>query len=479
MSISMSAPRFRRATIVLLTGSAVTAPCRSCAPDFALRQSLLSLLITFCLLASGTNAQVPTDVLNLNPQVLGLGADAAASWKLTDLTKRDFKIVSKSGVTPLTGQRSYGINAADFDGDGDLDIVVAFQSGGRRLSHDGTTAGKVYWLENVSGLPGLTLEYRVHLVDDRQLTPKDVVVWKSAGQQSVVVPCYLARETVLYQTSNGNQWNKVRLPSAGLDAPVRAVVADIDHNGTDDIVVTSIAETGAAIAWFRRRPGESSSWQAVSMGVTLPPLVGLDAGDVDSDGDLDLVCASEHSPAPHLLINVDGKGTDWRMEALQTQSGHKVRDWVARFSNEPVSQNHVKLVDIDQDGDLDCVETSLKCGYVGWRENVGASGPWTFHAIAGNLTGAYCFDVGDVDLDGRADIVVPSGTRGVYVFRNRGDGTRWDATRLGQDGSLNWANIVRLADLDADGLVDILATDWGKKAVVWRNPSGRAAEPGR
>ena len=430
--------------------------------------SLALLIVATYLFADAAQAQVSAEIRSLNPKLKGLGAKAAAVWRLTDLTN------AQGG--PLVGRLSYGINAADFDNDGDVDLVVTFQSGGMQAPNSEATAGIVFWLENITTRPGVDLAYRVHLLDNQQLTPKDVVVLESAGDgnRAAVIPCYLSGETILYQTSDGKTWDKVWLRSDGLKAPVRAVVADVDQSGTDDIVVTSIAETGDSIAWFRRRPGECTAWEAVSMRVELPPLVGVDAGDVDGDGDLDLVCASEHSPHPFLLINVDGAGMDWRKEPMQARSPDSVRRWVASFSKSPVSQNHVKLADIDRDGDLDCVETSLKNGYVAWRENVSNSSRWAFHAIAGGLEGAYCFDVGDVDRDNRIDIVVPSGdTDGVYVFRNAGDnGDQWEVTRLGDRAGLNWANIVRLADLDADGYVDILATDWGKKAVLWSNPFG-------
>ena len=431
-------------------------------------KALWNALVGWCVLTSwlrppAAEAQLRAEFLRLNPQIRGRGADAAARWKLTDL--------SQSQGDPLAGDLSYGINVGDLDRDGDLDIAAVFQSGSDRLSKDGSQAGKVYWLENLSGPQGTIPRYRVHLIDDRQLTPKDVVVLESSDKACLVVPCYLARETILYQTSDGKHWNKVRLPSSRLQAPVRAVIADIDGNGTDDVVVTSISESGDAVAWFRHTPDKSSSWQAVSLGVKLPPLVGVDAGDVDGDGDVDVVCASEHSDRPYFLVNVDGTGTDWRKETLQPESAETVRHWVASFSGEPVSQNHVKLVDIDRDGDLDCLETSLKNGYAAWRERVGGSKHWRFHPIAGNLEGAYSFHTSDVDRDDRLDIVVPSGAAGVYLFRNLGDSLNWEATRLGH-GNLKWANITRFADLDADGYVEILATDWGHRALVWRNPFG-------
>ncbi len=425
-----------------------------------------------CAVAVSAAAQVPREILALSPDVRGLGADAAAKWKSVDL--RD----GEDGT--LAGTNSYGINAADFDRDGDLDLVVAFQSGGAKIPDEDREYGMVYWLENLAPPPDSGLAFRIHPLDDRQVTPKDAVVVRrtAGGNTAVVVPCYLSGETVIYETLDEESWRKLSLRSKALELPVRAVVADVDGDDLDDIVVTSISESGRKVGWFRQNSSESEPWEEMPIRVNLPPIIGVDAGDVDLDGDLDLVCASEHASRPFLLINTDGKGTEWKRDSIRVESPDSVRRWVARFSDKPLSQVHARFADLDGDGDLDCVETSLRNGYLAWRERLGSGMEWKFHKIAGGLGHAYSFDLGDVDRDGRLDIVVPSdGGDGVYVFRNvRGDGTMWEATRLGEGAGLNWPNIVRLADLDGDGYDDVMSTDWGTRAVVWINPLAPAKE---
>ena len=434
---------------------------------FGFRAFFVGMVAVFaCAVAKPAAAQVPPEILALSPNVRGLGADAAARWRVIDLRE------AESGT--LSGTNSYGIHAADFDGDADLDLVVAFQSGGERNPGGDREYGMVYWLENVADQPDSGLAFRIHPLDDRQVTPKDAVVVRrtAGGNTAIVVPCYLSGETVIYETSNGEDWHKLSLRSKLLELPVRAVVADVDGDNLDDIVVTSISESGDKVGWFRQKIRGSTPWEEVPIRVDLPPLIGVDAGDVDKDGDVDLVCASEHASRPFLLINADGKGTEWKRDSIRAASPDSVRRWVGRFSDKPVSQVHARFADLDADGDLDCIETSLRNGYLAWRERLGPGMDWKFHEIAGGLGHAYSFDVGDVDRDGSLDIVAPSdGGDGVYVFRNvRGDGTLWEATRLGDGADLNWPNIVRLADLDGDRYVDIMSTDWGSRAVVWLNP---------
>lgn len=437
---------------------------------------LLALMVASCVLAGPAAGQPPAEVRR-----------PAAGWRLLDLGK----------VTdgPLAGDNCYGINAADLDLDGDVDLVVTFQRGGRRIPKSKERFGVIYWLENLSQRGASTPKFRARIVDDRQRSPKVARIGPPHdGRPSIVVPCYLAGETVLYRSTVEMEWTKTRLRSRHLKQPVRAVVADVNRDGRDDVVVTSIAQSGEHLAWFRAPLKPDGDWEGVVIAQNLPPLVGLDAGDVDADGDLDLVAASPESPSPWLLRNLDGRGARWGKQPLRGGAAEDpARRWVARFSKKPLSQTHVRLTDIDGDGDLDCVETSLENGYVAWRENNGSdpSKRWTFHSVAGNLPGAYCFDVGDLDGNRLPDLVVPAdGAGGVILFRNRrkpginrkrrdarpetdspsvrDESADWKVALLDKRrAGLKWPNVIRLADIDQDGDLDILATDWGRRAVVW------------
>jgi hypothetical protein len=156
---------------------------------------------------------------------------------------------------------------------------------------------------------------------------------------------------------------------------------------------------------------------------------GVAAGDLDNDGDLDL-----------LLGNQDGDDTLlWNEGALT-------------FRAEPFSTGKtrdVKLVDVDADGWLDAVLTR-HTGGLNYFRNLGG-GAFQRTTLPGVSFPAYTLDFADLDQDGDLDLVtatydaglltdrgneylVNSSPRGVYYYTNdngRMRATPWRAPRRG------------------------------------------------
>jgi hypothetical protein len=80
---------------------------------------------------------------------------------------------------------------------------------------------------------------------------------------------------------------------------------------------------------------------------------------------------------------------------------------------------------------------------------------------------------GDIDDDGDWDIFVPNDAMANYVYRNNGDGTFTDVavptgTAYGQSGETTSAMSAEFADIDLDGLVDIIVPDM-TFSCIYRN----------
>jgi hypothetical protein len=127
----------------------------------------------------------------------------------------------------------------------------------------------------------------------------------------------------------------------------------------------------------------------------------LHTGDMDSDGDEDIVAViSDH---PSLFINLDGMGRSWERRIILNPPG--MAEYTISF---------IEITDMDSDEDLDVIlaygEDEVDgCGkedfgYLYWLENNGVYTPWTDHLISGSVhrpSGLAC-----ADLDGDGDIEV-------------------------------------------------------------------------
>jgi len=159
----------------------------------------------------------------------------------------------------------------------------------------------------------------------------------------------------------------------------------------------------------------------------------MDIGDIDGDGDLDVVCAYYRI---HWLENIDGDfDTEYDLDL---------------FTSEPGA---VKLGDFDNDGDLDVFCFDNKDIF--WCENLDGKG--TFGAPEYivedvNLVIATEAEVGDIDGDGDLDVVYSTVTKLMKIL-NKGNQDRFTAPIV--LSSINTSDF-DLVDMDKDDDLDIV-----------------------
>ncbi|MEQ9570209.1 MAG: FG-GAP-like repeat-containing protein [Longimicrobiales bacterium] len=242
----------------------------------------------------------------------------------------------------------------DLDGDGDLDLVV-----GSKLDPVGLDAGRLHVYENVGG---------------------------------PAAPRFEARERILLADSYHY-------------APV---FADLDGDGRDELLLGTWNED---VRHYRR--GADGGWTPVSDA----PLVELPrgshsvpaAGDLDGDGDLDLV-VGEASGELNLFRNV---GTP-REPAFELVT-EKLDDIDVGRRSAPV------LLDLDGDGDLDLL-VGREDGGAAVFENVGSATEPRFEArgeLDASLPKYSTVALGDVDGDVDLDLVVGGLSGGLVFYRNQ------------------------------------------------------------
>ena len=67
-------------------------------------------------------------------------------------------------------------------------------------------------------------------------------------------------------------------------------VADVDGDGDLDII--SASEADDTIAWYINDGAKDPTWTAVDIATNADGAMNVDVGDIDGDGDLDIVSAS-------------------------------------------------------------------------------------------------------------------------------------------------------------------------------------------
>ncbi|HEY1009180.1 MAG TPA: VCBS repeat-containing protein [Daejeonella sp.] len=177
-----------------------------------------------------------------------------------------------------------------------------------------------------------------------------------------------------------------------------------------------------------------------------PKLHSLDAafGDVDMDGDLDIVIAVEND-VNRLYLN-DGSGKFTRKEGV--------------FRGIKADSEHVRLTDFNDDGKLDAVfvaeDDQTPELYLG-------NGDGTFRDLSDYLPAkseGNGLAVGDVNADGLPDILVGnSGSKGqdfLWLNNRRKPGSFTDATSSNLPQINDSTQDIKLADLDGDGDLDMI-----------------------
>lgn len=431
----------------------------------------------------------------------------AVSAEMHQGTDPDYVLVHLNGGkgkhwTPLviatTG--SHNIRLADIDQDGDVDIFGANWSGNRQNPE--------LWINQTCPL---TQAWRRHVLDDARPWTAVFVLTSDLDKDGLVdiaSGAWWFRNTGLIQ----RPWVRRRI---GPEVGQVAAIADTDNDGLPDILATKVEEgvDGGDILWVRNLGGGkfaepllvaktdgdflqgvatgsftdpstvqfALSWHAAGKGVQLltPPRnnsgrwsletistisqdEALSAGDIDRDGDLDILLGTKW---------LENTGAAWTPHELTTETA-------------PPDRN--RLVDINGDGRLDAVvgfEAINEEGDLVWYEQLGKSdGDWRRWQIA-TLVGPMSLDVADWDNDGDLDIFVGEHnlerpeSAGIYLFLNAGgNGQKWQQVliHLGDEhhnGALS-------VDLDNDGDLDVVSIGWGHdRMIAYENRENSCKRP--
>jgi hypothetical protein len=333
--------------------------------------------------------------------------------------------------------------AADLDGDGDADL----------LARDGATE-TVRWYENagVSPWPAhgiVPLPYSATSLSAGDLD-RD-------GDLDVLAPDVVGQRMRWFENAagDGTAWTVRTIATAV--APSSAILADLDDDGDPDVVAPG---TGALL-WFENTAGNGSAWTTRTFGTAAGELL-VTAVDLDRDGDLDLVAPTASGIG--WFENVAGNASAWTRRPIATAAGSAF--------------DRLTTVDLDADGDPDLLVPSAMDDSVRWYENAGGdASAWVPRTIATDTDAVAAVLAEDLDADGDLDVVALSqGTGTLGWFRNETiHQNACFVPRTIATGVLG-AQAAVPADVDGDGDLDAVSTAFLANAVLWHdNTAGDAS----
>ncbi|MBM4321229.1 MAG: VCBS repeat-containing protein, partial [Deltaproteobacteria bacterium] len=307
------------------------------------------------------------------------------------------------------------------------------------------------------------------------------------GDPDLIVCSYLKRVGVLLNDGLGNFFDRTttRLPSLTTKERCTEVrLLDIDDDGDLDLIVGTWHDpwgSGSNGQKYQLVNDGHGVFSRNSTSANMPQYSGycgsIDAGDIDRDGDLDLVFAG-YDPwgNPDLKLFTNG-GDPFNVGGAyffdQTAS------WFSGRVTPPGATRAVRMLDLNNDGYLD-----LYIGRYG-QQNL------LYHYVIADRTfrevtvshlpavndNTYDIEVFDFDQDGDNDLFVTNnGLNRLHVGEK--DWKFSDVTSINLPQISLDSRASAVGDVDEDTLLDVIVVNWDTKHSLYMNAGGGAMTDG-
>ena len=386
--------------------------------------------------------------------------------------------------------------AVDVDGDGDID-VIAGSVGERDDLGQITALGEIVVFENLGD--GTDFERKTILTADFITS---IVATDIDGDGDPDIASTSREDNVVSWLANdGGEFGPERVISLEEGAPNQLIVDDVDGDGRQDVVTAG--RIGDSVTWYRNT-GVGIFGAPVTINRSADGASSVFLADVDNDKDLDLFSTSRFDNKIALYKNLDGDGLFGPQQVLAAVGAPgaqlvNVADLdgdgdedvlTAAFSNDSVlwSENlgrgkfgepqlisdrtngteSVVGADFDGDGDIDVASASYFDNKIAWYENLDGGGSFGPQRLVGRA-GRAPEDLFAADLDGDDDIDLLTTSRydnTISWYENVDALGTFGKARLISDSQLG-PSIVRAADIDGDGDLDVMANGYDGFTFAW------------
>lgn len=171
-------------------------------------------------------------------------------------------------------------------------------------------------------------------------------------------------------------------------------IGDMDDDG--DLDVLGLRNSGVDLVWFENLDGEGDFSTPKTISSSIAAGRTLSLGDVDGDGDLDIGFIGGN--------NSNDSEVGW-IENLNDSNNWSAKKVVSTNLDEG---NWVAFADLDGDDDLDMISTSKDDDKLSWYPNTDGAGNFGSQIVmTTGINYPWSIEVGDLDGDGDLDLGVP------------------------------------------------------------------------
>jgi len=368
-----------------------------------------------------------------------------------------------------------GVRLADVNYDGRPDIVTGWEEGGitRVYLNPGPAKAKKKW---PAVTVGKTPNVEDAVFDDFDCDGAVDVVTCCEGKTRTIFVHWAPRDESKYLVPEA--WRTEPLPaSKGAMMWMFCVPAQIDGRDGIDLVAAGKGG-GATLGWFEAlgTPRNLAGWKWHPV-LDVGWIMSLVLFDMDDDGDRDVLATDRKGKTRGVFwLENPGPGPALAKPWPRHDIGGAGREVM-----------FLDWADLDGDGLRDVLVATKPRDILFLRRTSAGGRTWQPHTIRIPDTAgtAKAVNVGDIDLDGRPDIVFScEGAKGNL------SGVMWLSGRETQAGAAAWDahdvsgpegvkfDLVELVDLDADGDLDALTCEERDNlGVIWyENPTRRPAK---
>ena len=339
-----------------------------------------------------------------------------------------------------TGSTPVCVWPDDIDGDGDVDLIVANQGSNTVVTY----------LNNGHRPPAFS-SVVVTGIDAVYLRTGDL---DGDGDKDIAA-CSSSNNTIYWLENRGGTPPSfiTRTLSTTTLRPASLALADINGDGKLDVATASANDN--SLKWHKNNGGFPPTFTTYTISSAINFASGVAAGDLDKDGDIDLVCSAPLGHFVNAYYNSGGATPTFSSSQVMGGLGNRYPGDLA-------------IADVNADGNNDVIVAETGPDSVYWYSNNGvAFSGFTESLAASGMDYVYNVFPYDVDKDGDKDIVSASlYDHSIHWIENQG-GVAPVFTKHTISTTAMGARSAAAADLDGDGDIDLASCGDGDNKTRW------------